>query len=362
MIARKGVSMRRKWIIWFLLTGSLGVGLTNEAKTGLWEKIAESRPLLDWGIVYPTDLTVDAEGRVYVLDAQNHQVTVLGADLQKQFTFARKGEGLGELSGPVSISLTPQGKIGVFDLEQLKMVCYTRDGKPEGDYKLSTLGYIYFGRILDEGHCMVLTDKGRQFKTLIVHMPDQKIVRSIHMGDDSDFIYRDNTGAMMALYSIPYLSRSRILDECNGLGVFASAKQNWLRLIDVAGKEMVKIETKVTRKPIAEVEYAFFLEEIRNNSFTRGGWISSLQAHKWKNTFHEIKLDHDRIYVFPVPDDLSARAGFPASIYDYRGKLLRTTRFPLVPQKIGRGIAYVIENSLEGDDLIQRVIKFKILE
>jgi 6-bladed beta-propeller len=55
------------------------------------------------------DLAVDAEGQIYVLDAQAAEVRVFTAQGQHVRSFGREGDGPGELRQPYALSVGPQG-------------------------------------------------------------------------------------------------------------------------------------------------------------------------------------------------------------------------------------------------------------
>lgn len=60
-------------------------------------------------------LAVDTAGRIYVADAQAHEVRVFDANGSFQFRFARKGGGPGELDGPCCLALDRNGRLWVRD-------------------------------------------------------------------------------------------------------------------------------------------------------------------------------------------------------------------------------------------------------
>ena len=58
----------------------------------------------------------DAEGNLYILDAQNSRVVKVGPQGQFITTFGRSGEGPGEFTRPLAFSVTRSGEVRVFDL------------------------------------------------------------------------------------------------------------------------------------------------------------------------------------------------------------------------------------------------------
>lgn len=84
-----------------------------------------------FGVV--ADIQEDAEGNLYLLDAQLNQVQVFdkaGAPLRN---IGREGEGPGEFRGANSLIWTPDGNLGVLQVFPSKIVVLTRTGEPAGE-------------------------------------------------------------------------------------------------------------------------------------------------------------------------------------------------------------------------------------
>lgn len=62
-----------------------------------------------------TDATVDAEGRIFVLDAQSHAVTGFDSEGECLFRVGRQGRGPGEFTRPRRIALSDEGVLFVLD-------------------------------------------------------------------------------------------------------------------------------------------------------------------------------------------------------------------------------------------------------
>ncbi len=76
----------------------------------LWRVGDEDDELL---LGLPTGLDWDAEGRLYLLDAQLNQVHVLSPDGELLDTRSREGDGPGEMRNPSGLIVWPDGAIGV---------------------------------------------------------------------------------------------------------------------------------------------------------------------------------------------------------------------------------------------------------
>lgn len=76
-----------------------------------------------------TSVRFDAEGRLYILDSQAKQVTVVGTDGSFLGTIGSPGEGPGELSSPFGLALTTDGRVAVFDIGHQGFVVYDSEGE-----------------------------------------------------------------------------------------------------------------------------------------------------------------------------------------------------------------------------------------
>jgi hypothetical protein len=73
---------------------------------------------------------VDAAGRIYVLDADGHRVIVFTADGDPVRTMGREGEGPGELSWPLALTVKPDGTVLIEDIGRGTVHGFDPDGLP----------------------------------------------------------------------------------------------------------------------------------------------------------------------------------------------------------------------------------------
>jgi hypothetical protein len=76
------------------------------------------RPLID----------VDAAGRIYVLDASQHRVVAMTDEGDVVGLWGSEGEGPGELSAPLSVSVSETGIVTVHDAGRARLVSYGPEG------------------------------------------------------------------------------------------------------------------------------------------------------------------------------------------------------------------------------------------
>jgi hypothetical protein len=83
-----------------------------------------------------TDIVVDDDGNVYMLDAQLNEIKVYSEDGEFLRTIGREGEGPGEFRAAFSIMIVPGGNIGVLQTFPSKIVLLTPEGDPAGEYPI----------------------------------------------------------------------------------------------------------------------------------------------------------------------------------------------------------------------------------
>ncbi len=77
----------------------------------------------------PRGVAVGADGRVYVADAEKHQVVVLSAEGKILKTFGKPGEGQGEFEEPFDVASAPDGTLWVLDAVRQVLLHFDGDGK-----------------------------------------------------------------------------------------------------------------------------------------------------------------------------------------------------------------------------------------
>jgi len=85
----------------------------------------------------PSDIAVDKEGNVYVLDSGNHRIQKFDPDGDFLASFGRQGQGPGEFQYPQSIDLDPEGNLYVSDSGNQKIQIIKPDGSLAEELKIT---------------------------------------------------------------------------------------------------------------------------------------------------------------------------------------------------------------------------------
>jgi hypothetical protein len=125
------------------VTDSAGVEIVSNTGEGMWTEVdawtveeelkigtLEGDPNYMFGQV--GFLTVDSNGRIFVLDAQAQQVKVYSADGVYEQTIGARGSGPGELLGATFVLMAPGDTLVVPDLQNLRISRYAPDGSSLG--------------------------------------------------------------------------------------------------------------------------------------------------------------------------------------------------------------------------------------
>jgi hypothetical protein len=83
-----------------------------------------------------SDIEIDTEGHVYLLDSQLSEVKVYTADGEFVRSIGREGEGPGEFRRPSALFFTAEGNVAVVQTIPGKIVVLSKQGDPVGDYPL----------------------------------------------------------------------------------------------------------------------------------------------------------------------------------------------------------------------------------
>jgi hypothetical protein len=83
-----------------------------------------------------SDIDIDEQGNVYLLDSQLSECKVYTKDGEFIRSIGREGEGPGEFRSPVSMFFTGDGKVAVVQMMPGKVVLLSREGQPAGDHPI----------------------------------------------------------------------------------------------------------------------------------------------------------------------------------------------------------------------------------
>lgn len=92
-------------------------------------KISQFSGMADNALSLPTDVAIDPQGHIYIVDSGNHRILVYKADGEYLFAIGSEGQGKGELSYPVGIATTNDGRVLVADRGNKRVLQFSSSGQ-----------------------------------------------------------------------------------------------------------------------------------------------------------------------------------------------------------------------------------------
>ena len=163
-------------------------GVTIITPKKLWEVGGIDDDEVLFGVL--SQITTDADGNIYALDAQLNEVMVFSPDGEYLESIGREGEGPGEFRRPSDLFLTPDGNLAVLQRMPGKIVLLSTDGAPIGNYPVPEAN--------DGG--MRMFSAGRLADQQVVLLTMQFARRDAGFESTTALIGVDSEGKQMATY------------------------------------------------------------------------------------------------------------------------------------------------------------------
>jgi hypothetical protein len=140
-----------------------------------------------------SDIEIDEQGNVYLLDAQLSEVKIFSKDGEFIRTIGREGEGPGEFRRANRLFFTKDGNVGVMQTVPAKIVVLTPEGDPVGEYPLPAT---------EDGGYQLLTSGQASKGQLVLAMARPKLAEDQSSWSRTDFLARvDDNGKILAEYA-----------------------------------------------------------------------------------------------------------------------------------------------------------------
>jgi 6-bladed beta-propeller len=161
---------------------------------------------------FPVSVAVDKNKNIYICDQNNHQVRVYDLTGKYIRTIGRRGRGPGDIFGPQSICISPNGDLWVGEQGGRRVQCFSNTGKSKSIFKhkryIRWLGVTAKNEIavfsrqrsVDTGKLIaVYNDKGKCLREIgVYHEPSKNLFSAeiLHFAKDNrDNFYAANTKA-----------------------------------------------------------------------------------------------------------------------------------------------------------------------
>lgn len=112
----------------------------------------------------PTDIKINANNQVYIVDNESHQITVFKRNGEYIRTIGRRGQGPGDFLHPISVFFLQDQKLAVCETGNRRIQVLTPEGKSLKVYRFTSNFVPSQIQLTPEGHILAI-DYERAYKT-----------------------------------------------------------------------------------------------------------------------------------------------------------------------------------------------------
>jgi hypothetical protein len=292
------------------------------------------------------DLAVDGQENIYVLDFKEPFIRVFDKSGNRLRTFGKRGQGPGEIQGPMNLCLSPQGELLVNDRANRFLHFYT----PAGEYKgsLSLARWPWFSRpVVDaKDNIIARTAVPGQGRNLIFVL--KKFDPGLKESFDIFSYLMDTTPDVFDVYPPDCFWQVR---KDGGI-VWGYADKYELRILDSGGKVIRRITRAYVPVEITGEEKNAWLQF----AFGDRGIPANVKVN-WPrnhNAFQRLIVDdEDRIFIqtYEKPPD---GKGFYCDVFDPEGRFVAKFALRGAPRAVKNGRVYSIDEDEQGYPLVKR--------
>jgi hypothetical protein len=327
---------------------------------------------------------VDRKGNVFAFAGKNNGnqcfIVKFDKNLDFQKRFGREGKGPAEFSTKFSttenrLSISSDGDLYVCDYNPRKLVVFDNDGNHKKDIPIDrdyaeTLGRINYIKVVGCDRFV-----GKQWQR---NLPSEGLLFTLNPLQIK-VRYTFSEKKIFYLNGISFTERfcgdNCIIDTDSRLVALGDSRRYKFHVYDGNGDLILEVfDKKRTMGSFSSGELKYIIERcltpnsgrpaLANDTFSQlkanrpeyNRLIKEIQRSK--NVISDIKISGDRIYVFPVSEDISIENKFPVEIYDLKGRMVKTGYFGKMPDRIWMDYVFFYDRDEEDNPLI---LKYKII-
>ncbi len=221
-----------------------------------------------------SDIEVDEEGNIYVLDSRECQIQIYDKDGKYLKTIGRKGEGPGEFQRARRMTLDAKGKLYVNEIK--KIIIFGEDGTFEKnikiDFRLSS--YLVTNEENFLGWSPIFREEGNSLDVILIDSSGKRIDTIASFPDPSVSLTKASPGGGVIIVSSspsysPGLFFCPLSDE---LGIYGYSAEYKLYVVNSSGEIVHIIEKDEKRQPTSRKEENEYLEKRIERSKGRIQW------------------------------------------------------------------------------------------
>ncbi len=253
-----------------------------------------------------SDIEVDEEGNIYVLDSRECRIQIYDKDGKYLKTIGRKGEGPGEFQRAGRTALSTKGKLYVNEYK--KIIIFGKDGTFEKnvntDFHLSS--YLVTKEEKFLGWSRIRTEKGTSFDVILIDSSGKRIDTISSFPDPSVILAKaaPGGGAISVMGSPPYSPGLFFCPLSDELGIYGYSAEYKLYVVNSSGEIVHIIEKDEKRQPTSRKEENEYLEKRIERSKGLGGiqWsrgdLRKLHGFAKYKPFFSLIMNDDMGHIF----------------------------------------------------------------
>jgi hypothetical protein len=291
-----------------------------------------------------TDIAVDEEERIYILDSKKSHINVFNKMGRYTKTIGNEGQGPGEMRRPTSLRITAKNEIIVNDSDTRKLHFFTLDGNFLRAVSQKKMNFFPNLKVDNEGNIVA--------SYMIVHKEVTYVLKKFDPQLEEIFTVF-STKVLKYPYINPFFPRCywEITTENNLIWGFPDKYE--LHIINSEGKPIKKIIKKYDPIKITEEEK----EEVIKERFGGPEGIAPGVKLSWNehhNAFIYLSIDDKGRIFTRTYEKVSEHDGYYYDVFDTEGKYIVKVILGARPQSWKKGKLYTIEKDKEGYLYVKR--------
>ena len=332
-------------------------------------KIAESK--IPDSIIVPDlgSITIDSDGNVFAfagrLNGKECFVVKFDNSLNYLLHFGRDGQGPGEFNTRFSppdnrLSINPQDNdVYIIDHNPSKLVVYDNSGTHKKDIVIgrdltTQFGYLSNVKVINSGSFIAECRKRQQpVEAIFFQLDPPKILVTFPL--DNLRIDVNNGSSWITGVTETYYGDNHFIEVSRNHFLFGNSQRYRFVVYDLKGNIVLNVEDPkkemgtFRKKELEKIGDGFSkTKESQRPLYNK--FIKQVKTRK--NVIASIRLAGDRVFVFPVREDITIENKYPVEIYDLDGKVIKRGFFQRIPDKIWKNIAFFKEYDKEYNPLI----------